>query len=68
MPWTPAQAQRFTKKADTPAKARQWSKVANDALAHGASDASAIQQANGVVIDHPAGSGATQSAHVGQDH
>lgn len=68
MPWTPAEAQSKTKRADTPAKQRQWAEIANGALSRGASDASAIQQANGVVRDHPAGSGGTQSAHVGQDH
>lgn len=49
MPWTPSDATRFTKKADTPAKKRQWAHVANSALASGDSEASAIRQANSAV-------------------
>lgn len=65
MPWAPSDAKRHTRKADTPAKARQWAHVANSALDRGAAEGSAIQQANGVVRDHPAGSG---PQGVGQDH
>jgi hypothetical protein len=49
MPWTPGDAKRHTKKANSPKKARQWGHVANDALEHGASEGSAIRQANAVV-------------------
>lgn len=49
MPWTPADATSKTKKADTPKRRRQWSAVANSALERGASDKSAIMQANAVV-------------------
>jgi hypothetical protein len=46
-------AKRFTKKANTPAKARQWSHVEESALKRGASPGSAIRQANAVVRDTP---------------
>jgi hypothetical protein len=49
MPWTANDAMRFTKKADTPAKKRQWAHVANSALASGDSEGSAIKQANSAV-------------------
>lgn len=42
-------AQRFTKKANTPKKKRQWKHVYESALARGASEESAIAQASGVV-------------------
>jgi hypothetical protein len=47
-------AQRFTKKANTPKKRRQWNDVEKSALKRGASAGSAIRQANAVVRDHPA--------------
>ncbi len=54
MPWTASDAQSHTKLANTPAKQKQWAKVANAALAgcDGEKDkceASAIQQANSVI-------------------
>lgn len=49
MPWTSEDAKRHTKKANTPKKKKQWSKVANAALASGDSEASAIRQANAVI-------------------
>lgn len=49
MPWTPGDAKRHTKKANTPKKRRQWAHVSNDALARGASEESAIRQADAVV-------------------
>lgn len=42
-------ASRFTKKANTPRRSRQWSHVYNSALDRGASKGSAIRQASGVV-------------------
>lgn len=53
MPWTSKDAQGHTHKADTAAKKRQWADVANSARAKGASDASAIRQANAAVAHHP---------------
>jgi len=44
-----------SKKANTPAKKRQWEHVENSALSRGASPGSAARQANAVVRDHPAG-------------
>lgn len=49
MPWAPKDAKRHSRKANTPKKARQWGHVANDALDRGASEGSAIRQANAVV-------------------
>lgn len=47
-------AQRFTKRANTAAKSRQWEHVEASAKARGAGVAEAIKQANAVVRDHPA--------------
>lgn len=56
MPWTPADAKRHTKKATSPKAQRQWAHIADSALARGASEGSAIRQANGVVArGHAAG-------------
>jgi uncharacterized protein YdaT len=49
MPWTSADAPKKTKKAKTPKQRRMWREIANSLLAHGASEGSAIRQANGVV-------------------
>lgn len=49
MPWEAQDAKRHTKKATSAKKQRQWSHVANKALAAGASEGSAIAQANAVV-------------------
>ena len=63
MPWTPQDAHRHTHKANSPTAQRQWAHVADSALSHGASEKSAIMQANGVVAHrHMAMGGAL--AHV----
>ena len=49
MPWKPSAAKRHTKKATTPKKKRQWSKVANSMLKRGASEGSAVRAANAAV-------------------
>lgn len=49
MPWTPAEATKHTKKADSDVKKRQWAHVANSVLKGGASEASAIREANSAV-------------------
>lgn len=49
MPWAQKDAKRHTKKANSPKKQRQWAHVSNDALARGASEESAIKQADAVV-------------------
>lgn len=51
MPWKSNAATRFTKKASSPKRRRQWSAVANSALSRGASESSAVRQANAVVRD-----------------
>ena len=42
-------AERFTKKANTPAKKRQWEHVYESAKKRGASPGSAVRQANATV-------------------
>jgi hypothetical protein len=42
-------AERFTRKANTPTKKRQWQHVEQSALKRGASPGSAIRQANASV-------------------
>ena len=44
----------ISRKANTPAKVRQWRHVEDSALARGASPKSAAMQANAVVRDTPA--------------
>lgn len=46
-------ASKFTKKANTPAKKRQWRHVYEEALRRGLSKAKAIMEASGVVKNHP---------------
>ncbi len=49
MPWKSSDAKKHTKKADSPKKQRQWADVADSALSRGASEGSAIRQANAVI-------------------
>lgn len=49
MPWTPEDAERHTKKADTPALQRLWSEVANQVLETTGDEGRAIRKANAVV-------------------
>lgn len=49
MPWTPEDAKRHTKKANTSHKKSVWSRVANQALKKGDSEGSAVRQANAAV-------------------
>ena len=49
MPWKPADAKKKTKKANTPGRQAQWAAIANRLLASGASEGSAIRQANGAI-------------------
>lgn len=57
MPWTSKDAYRHTHKAKSPKAQRQWEHVSNSALKRGASEGSAIRQANAVVArrNHAAG-------------
>jgi hypothetical protein len=67
MPWTANDAQRHTHKAKSPKAQRQWAHVADSALSRGASEGSAIRQANAVVARRHAAGGAISplSALVG---
>jgi hypothetical protein len=49
MPWRASDAKRHTRKADTPKEQATWSRIATDLLAGGASEGSAIRQANAVI-------------------
>lgn len=49
MPWKPKDAFRHTHKATTPAARRQWTHVANSALAQQHSESAAIRMANAAV-------------------
>lgn len=49
MPWSKSDARKFTRKARSAPAQRQWKEVANRALKSGASEGSAIRQANAVV-------------------
>jgi hypothetical protein len=53
MPWKHTDAQKHTHLADTPARQRQWSYVANGVLAKTGDEAQAIETANGVLKAHP---------------
>lgn len=46
MPWTAADARRFTKKARTPAKRKAWAETANAVLASGQPEGVAVHAAN----------------------
>ena len=49
MPWTKASATSHTKKADTPKRKRQWSKVANAVLEETHDEGRAVRIANAAV-------------------
>ena len=49
MPWTSRDAQKKTRKAKSPKRKRQWSKVANSILERTGDDARAIRGANAAV-------------------
>lgn len=49
MPWTAADAQSHTKKAQTVAQKKQWAKVANSALEQYGDEGKAIKAANAAV-------------------
>jgi len=53
MPWTVGDAFGKTRKANTPAKKKQWRSTANSVLKSGKSEASAIRIANAAVAKHP---------------
>ncbi len=49
MPWKPSDAKHKTKKADTPKKQALWAQISSRLLKEGASEGSAIKQANAVI-------------------
>jgi len=49
MPWSPSDAPKHTKKANTPKKKRQFSDVANSVLASTGDEGRAIREANAAV-------------------
>jgi hypothetical protein len=49
MPWDKSDAHSKTHKADTPAKQKQWSDVANSVLERTGDEARAVRTANGVI-------------------
>lgn len=53
MPWDKGDAKGKTRKANTPAKQRQWRDVANSVRERTGDDAQAIRTANGVVKNRP---------------
>ncbi len=53
MPWNPSDAKSKTHKANTTAKSKQWSDVANALLAKTGDDARAVRTANAAVKNHP---------------
>jgi len=58
MPWLPSDGpKRHTKKANTPAKRKQWSSTANSVLEKTGDDAKAIKIANAAVKNHPSRKG-----------
>jgi uncharacterized protein YdaT len=52
MPWTPDDAPKHTKAADTEQKRRQWAHVANAELERTGDEGKAIAAANAVVAKH----------------
>ena len=53
MPWSMRDAPAHTKKADTPAKKKQFATVANKVLAESGDEGKAIRIANAAVKKHP---------------
>lgn len=49
MPWSPRDADAFTKKANTPRKKKIWAAVANQSLHSGDDEATAVRKANAAV-------------------
>lgn len=49
MPWTPADAERHTKAANTPRKQQRWAKVANKVLRKTGDEGQAVRTANASV-------------------
>jgi hypothetical protein len=52
MPWQPSDAKNHDKAANTPAKQRQWSDIANSVLRRTGDEGRAVREANGVIQRH----------------
>ena len=55
MPWTPAQAQKHTKKAKSAIAKRQWAHVADAVLKKTGNEGRAVREANSVVAKRKRG-------------
>lgn len=53
MPWTLSSGLKHTKKANTPAKKKQWASTANAVLKKTGDEGKAIKIANAVIKKHP---------------
>lgn len=54
MPWSPGDGpSRHSKKANTPAKKRQWASTANSVLKESGDEGKAVRIANAAVKKHP---------------
>ena len=53
MPWSPDDAPSKTKRANTPAKKKQFSTVANKVLAESGDEGKALRIAKAAVKNHP---------------
>lgn len=49
MPWKPSDADKHTKKANTPAEKKQWAATANSVLKDTGNEARAIRAANAAI-------------------
>ncbi len=49
MPWTADDAERHTKKADSPKRQRMWAEIANSVLADTGDEGRSIREANAAV-------------------
>lgn len=49
MPWNPSDAPRFTKRATTQRRQRQWADIANATLDKSQDEGKAVRTANGVI-------------------
>jgi hypothetical protein len=49
MPWSPKDASKHTKKADTPAEKKQWAKTANSVLKSSKNEGKAVRVANAAI-------------------
>jgi len=49
MPWTAADAQSHTKKANSPKRQRMWAEIANSVLSDTVDEARAIREANAAI-------------------